>query len=215
MLTRLPRIIRLQSLQTGLTTAGLLLAGHALAQPTIQSLAPARNAPAARATSVTVQFSEPLRTGSQQALRVYSAQAGGRLAGVATLSGNQLSFTPGTRFRAGEKLWATVDTLVRSAAGRALARPQVWQFSAGGGGTGAFGGGSSSLINTSGRLLLSGDVDGNGHLDALTLNDAQRRSVGPGWAVGAASEQRAGRAGGRARPAADPPGHGRHAGRRG
>ncbi|WP_081910601.1 FG-GAP-like repeat-containing protein [Hymenobacter sp. APR13] len=173
MLTRLPRLIRLQSLQTGLTAAGLLLAGHALAQPTIQSLAPARNAPAARATSVIVQFSETLRTGSQQALRVYSAQAGGRLAGVATLSGNQLSFTPGTRFRAGEKLWATVDTLVRSTAGRALARPAVWQFSAGGGGTGAFGGGSSSSINTSGRLLLSGDVDGNGHLDVLTLNDAQ------------------------------------------
>ncbi|OUJ73538.1 FG-GAP-like repeat-containing protein [Hymenobacter crusticola] len=141
------------------------------------SFAPARNALAtARTTNVTVGFNQPLSStaATQQALTVFSQQAGGRKAGVAAVSGSTLTVNPTTDFKPGETVFATLTTVVQSSGGVALPTPQVFQFTtATTPSAGRFGPGpdvSVSTPNSNPQGLATGDVDGDGDLDLLTAN---------------------------------------------
>ncbi|MBF9141986.1 T9SS type A sorting domain-containing protein [Hymenobacter properus] len=138
----------------------LLLASSAWGQP-VSSLVPARNAPAAnRATVVSATLAAPA---PMAALRVFSAQAGGRKAGSSTVSGNAVTFAPAVDFRPGE----TVTTSLTGAS------PHVWQFvAAATGGTGTFT--TTTSVNTapgqtsgSTATITPADLDGDGDLDVL------------------------------------------------
>jgi NhaP-type Na+/H+ or K+/H+ antiporter len=83
------------------------------AQPTVTGLTPSRNAVVARTAAVSVDFSQSVDARSSRALRVFSSQAGGKKVGTASVTGTQLSFTPSTNFKAGETVWATLDTSAR------------------------------------------------------------------------------------------------------
>ncbi|WP_324671435.1 FG-GAP-like repeat-containing protein [Hymenobacter sp. GOD-10R] len=149
----------------------LMLGGSAQAQaPVVTSLAPTRNALAApRTASVTATFNQPLSNtaSTQQALRVFSQQAGGKKAGTAALSGNTLTFDPSTDFKAGEKVTATITAAVQSSSGQNLASGHVFQF------TTATAPSSATFFNQQVNLLGSnispvlGDVDGDGDLDVV------------------------------------------------
>src|SRR6476661_3492181 len=103
-----------------------VLATPALAQPTISTVLPVPNASrVAPATNVAVTFSQTLGAASVSALRVFSAQAGGRKAGTTLVQGAVLTFNPTTSFRAGETVQATVRTTAENTSGVNLAAPRV------------------------------------------------------------------------------------------
>jgi len=153
----------------------LLLANAAHAQaPTLTSVLPARNAcAAARTTNVATTFNQALSTGSatQQALKVFSQQAGGKKAGVATISGTTITFDPTTDFKPGETVLATLTAEARSNSG-AAATPHVFQFTAATApAPGTFNGGSEVRLPTLNHSRLAlGDVDGDGDVDFVTTN---------------------------------------------
>ncbi|MGY3089392.1 hypothetical protein ACVWYF_002440 [Hymenobacter sp. UYAg731] len=152
-----------------LTTAFCLLSAAVAAQPTVTGLTPTRNGQVARAAAVGATFSQPLDARSARALHVFSSQAGGKKAGTATLSGNGLAFAPAAGFKAGETVWATLDTAARDASRQRLTRPQVWQLTAATTpSTGGFSGGSVISVPTDAVSLAMGDVDGDGDIDLLT-----------------------------------------------
>ncbi|RZL12801.1 MAG: hypothetical protein EOO62_10070 [Hymenobacter sp.] len=154
-----------------LVGAGLLASLPLLAQPSVVSLAPARNATIARDGTVSIGFSTALQASAATALRLFGTQRGGSKAGVATVSGNQLTFKPTTEFVAGEKLWLTLDRhLVYSTNQVELNRSQVWQLTAAAtGGTGQLT--PSGLLDWAYEpsLLTTGDVNGDGYPDVLAI----------------------------------------------
>src|SRR5437870_103064 len=94
----------------------------------VTGLLPARNAVGvAWATNVAVTLSQPLSGSSPtlNALRVYSSQRGGRVAGTTTVSGNTLTFDPMRNFKPGEVVRVTVTNRVLSTSSAALPTPQV------------------------------------------------------------------------------------------
>ncbi|RAK64052.1 FG-GAP-like repeat-containing protein [Hymenobacter edaphi] len=156
-----------------LLCAGLLPAAPLLAQSfAVTGLNPTRNAVAVpRSTSISVTMSQPLATPAAGALRVFSSQRGGRLAGALAASGNTLSFAGARAFKPGETLLATLTTTARSAGGSALSTPQVWQVTASvQGGTGQFGGGAEVAVGAGPGSLATGDVDDDGDLDVVVAN---------------------------------------------
>ncbi|OUJ73537.1 hypothetical protein BXP70_14170 [Hymenobacter crusticola] len=144
----------------------------------VTSVSPTRNArAAAKATEVSVSFNQELSntTATQQALKVFGQQAGGKKAGAVRVSGNTLSFKSNADFRAGETVFATLTATARGNSGVALTKPQVFQFTtATSPSAGTFGGGSEVAVVgvpyavSSG--LTTGDVDGDGNPDLLTTN---------------------------------------------
>ncbi|RTQ50268.1 T9SS type A sorting domain-containing protein [Hymenobacter gummosus] len=142
-------------LLTAATAWTSLFAEMAAAQaPT--SLLPVRNALAVP-RSATVSATLPRALSAGAVLTVFSQQAGGRKAGTATIAGNTVVFTPATGFKPGEQLTAVVtDGSVK----------YLWQFTAAtGAGTGVFGGGSDTPVSQT--SMVTGDIDGDGDLDAV------------------------------------------------
>lgn len=141
--------------------------------PMVLSRTPGRNQNnvAPRAT-VAVTLSQPLAAGTGGAMRVYSAQAGGRLAGAYTTSGSTITFAPARGFKPGEAVLVSVPAGVRSSTG-ASAMAQVHQFT-----VATMGNGQGNLVLNSqptvagGRpdAVAVGDVDGDGDLDLLAAN---------------------------------------------
>lgn len=161
--------------------------GFAVAQPTVTGVVPGPSGQVARTGTVSVGFSRPLHATSAPALRVFSAQQGGKKAGQAVVTANQLSFTPTTGFVAGEPLWATLTTAARDTGSVPLARPWVWQFNAAvASSTGAFtqvanlitaspsngGGALGSAVH-----LATADLDGDGDQDILSVNNNATISI--------------------------------------
>lgn len=154
--------------------AGLLLSQAAFAQaPVITSLSPGRNGEATnRAANVVATFSQPLSTSVPgTALRVFSTQRGGRLAGNVLVSGNALTFDPTRDFRVGEELSVTATTGIQNNGGVALAAPQVYRFRVRQvGGIGVFGARTTVAVGGQSAFLVTADVDGDNDLDLLTAN---------------------------------------------
>ncbi|OUJ69900.1 FG-GAP-like repeat-containing protein [Hymenobacter crusticola] len=133
------------------------------ARPAVVSTAPAANTlTAPRTTSVAITFDQPLISGSgiEQALSVFSQQAGGKKPGTRTVSGNTLTFTPTAGFKAGETVFSTIATPA------SLAR--VFQFTAATApSTGTFSGGSQVMVGNDPNRTATGDIDGDGDLDLI------------------------------------------------
>ncbi|MDO7851218.1 beta strand repeat-containing protein [Hymenobacter convexus] len=138
----------------------------------VTGVAPARNATSApRASAVGFTLSQPVSSGAATtgAVRVFSAQRGGKLAGAATASGSTVGFAPTVPFRPGETLQATLTTAAQSSTGTALAQPTVYQFTAAAtAGTGLFGGGEVPVAASLDQIAAA-DVDGDNDLDLLAL----------------------------------------------
>jgi len=148
---------------------------------TAAPLSPTRNARSTpRNTDVAVTFTQtPSNTpATQQALRVFSQQAGGKKAGTATVSGNNLAFNPTSDFKAGETVFATVTTAAQSNTGQSLTRNEVFQFTtATSPSAGLFTAGSIIPVGNTPGTVAFGDVDGDGDLDLATSNNNSTGSV--------------------------------------
>jgi len=153
-------------------SAGLLLTTAAHAQAlTVTNLTPARNARSApRNTNVAVGFSQTLsnNAATQQAFKVFSAQAGGKKVGAAIVSGNTLTFNPSIDFRAGETVFATVTSGAQSSIGTA-ATPHVFEFTtATSPSTGVLAGGLELELQSDNRDVALGNLNGDGNLDIVS-----------------------------------------------
>jgi FG-GAP-like repeat/Bacterial Ig-like domain/Secretion system C-terminal sorting domain/FG-GAP repeat len=149
----------------------------------VTSFSPARNANNVPVgANVTTTFAQPLQAtaATRQALRVFSQQRGGQLAdaqgGVATVSGNTLTFNPTTNFKPGETLTVTTTPAATATSGDLLASGPVRQFTTATGGTGRgfFAQpttGAEASVGTTPRGVTAGDMDGDGDLDLLTANE--------------------------------------------
>ena len=156
-----------------------LLPAAALAQaPVVTGLSPARNALAApRTAPVTVTFDQALSPASSAGLRVFGALTGQKR-GPAVVSGNTLSL-PAPAFQAGEVVSATVTRAVQSSGGKALERPQVFQFTtATAPSAGRFGAGADVPLPEQPVSTAVGDVNGDGRVDYVTASAAGQVSVG-------------------------------------
>ena len=156
--------------------AVLLGAGAARAQaPVVTRLAPLRNALSVpRSTPLTITFGQLLSANAttQQALRVFSAQAGGYKAGPASVSDNTLTILPATAFQPGETVFATLTTAVQSSTAQHLVAPQVFQFTtATAPSAGVFDGGLDLAVDSKPTSVALGDIDGDGDLDVITANN--------------------------------------------
>ncbi|OGX80781.1 FG-GAP-like repeat-containing protein [Hymenobacter coccineus] len=141
----------------------------------VTSLVPARNAVAApRNTAVSIAFDQSIANtaSSRGALRVFSAQAGGRKAGVVNTydNDNQITFIPAKGFKAGETVLVTLTAGAQSSVG-AFVKPQVFQFTTATRPTnGLFGGGQQSPVSSDVNGMATGDLNGDGTLDLVTTN---------------------------------------------
>ncbi len=163
-----------------LLAGGLVMPLTATAQqPTITGLSPTRNLRnAARASDVAVTFSLPMSNvvATQEAVRVFSQQRGGRMfgatRGVASVSGSTITFNPTNDFKPGETVLVTTTTAATASGGGALATAHVHQFTAAVGGTGGgnFPSGTSTTVGSSPRTPTVADIDGDGDLDLLSPN---------------------------------------------
>ncbi len=169
-------MMKLASIRPAALLALVLFATPALAQPTLSSSTPARNARSApRATNVDLTFSAPMQATTAARVRVFSS-LGGRKLGTTTTSGATISFNPTTDFRPGEVVSVSVPPTVRGTDGVA-ARRHVYQFttaaapSAGQLGWAgiigeAYGGGCDGLYDPPSVLIA--DFNGDGRLDCAS-----------------------------------------------
>ncbi|RAK65927.1 FG-GAP-like repeat-containing protein [Hymenobacter edaphi] len=161
---RLGQLKRTAWLLTGLG----LLALPALAQPTVSSVAPARNQRSApRSSNVSFTLSQALNAGSANALKVFGSRRGGLLSGTATISGNTVTFDPGTDFQPGETVYATLTTAAQNTSNQPLAQGQVMSFVAAASGSGTFAAAPSLTVPTAGQGAAVGDINGDGLMDIV------------------------------------------------
>ena len=151
--------------------------GNPVAAYAVTAVAPRPNTVVARTTSISATFPLAMSTGAGTvgALRAFSSQTGGRVAGTGTVAGPTLAFAPTTAFLPGETVQATATKAARSTAGVALARPYVWQFTAAvTGGTGQFSSGTVLVPPLSGYpfTVRLADIDGDRDLDIITAFNA-------------------------------------------
>ena len=163
---------RARLLGTGLLT---LLAGAALAQPTVTTRNPARHADSAPVnTTVAVTFNQNITTSTGGNIRLFSPQYRGRRTATAVTSGATVTLTPtaasgSANFEAGEVISVTVPATVTAATGGAGAVKQVYQFTAAAASTSpaVFLNGSTRTTSAKPEGVELADVDNDGDLDML------------------------------------------------
>jgi len=146
----------------GITAAGTF---------TVTALAPTRNTNTApQASNVALTFSQDVQASTAANVSVYSARAGGRKSGSATVSSSVLTFDPGTNFAPGEVVQVSVPATVQSLLGTP-ATPHVHQFTtAAGAGPGLFSKRTVVNVGTGLGAVTQADVDGDGDLDLLVAD---------------------------------------------
>ena len=137
-----------------------------------------RNAPAGSNVGFTFDQTMSGAASSLLGVKVFSSQRGGRLQngarGATTASGSTLTFNPTNDFKPGETVFSTVTTAAASGTGAALVAGRVQQFTVatGGSGRGNFRPGSTvAAVGTNLVALALADVDNDGDLDLLTVNN--------------------------------------------
>ncbi|RTQ50265.1 T9SS type A sorting domain-containing protein [Hymenobacter gummosus] len=161
---------------TVLSAGLLLISSYAAAQHVVTALSPARNAVAAPvSTPISVTASSALPATGPAQLHVFSQQARGKRTGPLATSGNTLTLSPGSAFRPGETVQAT---LLGAANGGTVAQGQVWQFTAATtGGTGTFGSPTRLNLGLSPAAPRLADFDGDGDLDILSSEQNQPTGI--------------------------------------
>ncbi|MBF9236173.1 VCBS repeat-containing protein [Hymenobacter sp. BT683] len=157
----------------------------------VTTTSPAANAVVLRTTPVAVGFGQPITTNTSANLAVFSQQRGGRLAGSRTGAGSAtLTFTPTLPYLPGEQLSVSIPAY--TTANQSRVQKRVYQFRAAVGGTGRGIMSAPTPIRNGGRQTALGDVDGDGDLDVLQIDDYNatvilQRSTGAGtFATGVA-----------------------------
>ncbi|WP_324678543.1 FG-GAP-like repeat-containing protein [Hymenobacter sp. GOD-10R] len=161
---------------------------------TVTALTPVRNGVAVPLTGpLSLSFSQLLSNSAstQNALKVFSAQRGGKKASTATVTGNTLSITPSAPFKPGETVFATLTTGVQNSSGQNLAAGQVYQFTAATsqapgyfyGTTDVAAGASTAGVVVAG--VVPGDVDGDGDLDLVSTTGVQLNNGAGRFVAGA------------------------------
>lgn len=158
-----------------LTTAVLLFAAAATAQPAVNSLSPTRHdTDAAPGTNVTAGFSANMANPAAGAFRVRSSMRGtlpGAYSGGGT---SQLTFNPTANLLPGEEIEVSLTTALTSSQSVPLAAPHVWRFRAAAGQTNArfdcrgWDTGLSSAWDAE-----MGDLDNDGDLDLVCVTNGQ------------------------------------------
>ncbi len=149
----------------------------------ITGTTPRSYAPAgSRTAPLQVAFNQPLLPAAASGLRVFGGLRGGLRTRntAATVSGNQLVFTPAPAFSPGEVVSYTVSRTVSSSLSL-LNRSRVGTFVAAAGGTGRGRFTGNQFVQATNSLPASvvlGDVDGDGDLDALYGGVASGTTVG-------------------------------------
>jgi hypothetical protein len=151
--------------------------------PVLTGITPLANAhTAARNTSVTASFNQPLTTASSSAFKVYSAQRGGlrsRGGTPAMVSGNTLRYTPpiSQPWLPGETINYTITKAVTSNGG-SLASARVGQFTAAVSNPGGFFFNYSTAgVSDFPNQATLGDIDGDGDLDLIIATGYRMLSV--------------------------------------
>jgi hypothetical protein len=164
-------------MQTPLLLSGLLfLTINAQAQLQIQQLDPARNTNAAPcATTVRLTYSQDVYPSTAANVRVFSQQAGGRKAGIATATGRTITFNPTINFKPGETVLVTSPASVLSST-ETPSKPWVFQFTTQvKPSSGTFRASAEAALGFSPSSMAVADVDGDGDLDLLATNSS------PNW----------------------------------
>ncbi|RPD47021.1 T9SS C-terminal target domain-containing protein [Hymenobacter sediminis] len=159
----------------GLTCGALLVSATGNAQTTmVMGTTPARHTAVLEASAgLTVQFSQPITAATANNLRVFGAQRQGRRTGAVAGGGTAaLAFSPSQPFAPGEQVRVSVPASLQSATGSGVAK-QVLEFTvaAGGTGQGTFTGGTEVVVGAWPTDIVTGDVDGDGDLDFVTVHD--------------------------------------------
>lgn len=115
-------------------TVGTLVMPADVTPPTVASVSPANGATGvAGNAALTVNFSEPMTTGSvtNVTFSLKRTSDSAAVAGAVTGSGSAYTFTPGAALTNGTNYTATITTAVQDASGNALASNYTWSFTAG------------------------------------------------------------------------------------
>jgi hypothetical protein len=173
---KIKRMLTALILGLGLASAFSMLIGQAAPSNPIANPAPnSHTAPST--TTVSITYDEPMSTTTVASRTlVVQAKQGGLVTGIYSLEneGKTVVLVPDAPFHPGELVHATATTATLSITGEHPAAPTVWQFrTAVTGGSGyltphptapTFGAGESSYG------ITTGDVDGDGDLDAVVAN---------------------------------------------
>ena len=165
----------------------------AQAQPTFSSSSPANATHAATLSgNLTATFSQAMSTnsvtsstfvvhggfiGKHSTGGTASTHKDGTYTGGGTTT---LTFNPGANFKAGELVQVSLTTGLQNTSIQALTAARVYQFRAAAGTGPAVFSNTSYNVDTqtnSTRLVVLGDLDGDGDLDLVTGNDAQVNRV--------------------------------------
>ncbi|WP_157530956.1 FG-GAP-like repeat-containing protein, partial [Hymenobacter norwichensis] len=137
--------------------------------PPISGTTPARNANSVPlGTDVSLTYTEAINsTPANNAVHVFSQQAGGHKVGTTTVFGNRLTFDPAQNFKPGEVVYVTALPGVPASS---RAKRYVYQFTTQAGVGPATFSKSTAPVDGQPSNVVAVDVNNDGNLDFLTTN---------------------------------------------